>query len=248
MGFTTGFTGGVTLTLSLAYLTMLAHQRNREHQASILRQQTYAISGLYDPLPPTLPPTRAELAALERRNLVDTAKDRWNAEVEGAVRWAQTKDWEGVRERLEAAVGNVWARALGRSVAVAEAEAAELHVSEAAARARAEVQEKVKSGVAAVKDQSGAEARTGGVLEAVSRGLEKGRDAISNLGKATTAAESKADDKLEEKLSGLSPEERIITQRYLKPRPDDRSPEEIIAERYLPTDRRDNKEQKLKAF
>ncbi|RYP32445.1 hypothetical protein DL767_005209 [Monosporascus sp. MG133] len=248
MGFTTGFTGGVTLTLSLAYLTMLAHQRNREHQASILRRQTYAISGLYDPLPPTLPPTRAELAALERRNLVDAAKDRWNAEVEGAVRWAQTKDWESVRERLEATVGNVWARALGHSVAVAEAEAAELHVGEAAARARAEVQEKVKSEVAAVRDQGGAGARAGGVLEAVSKGLEKGREAISNLGKATTAAESKADDKLEEKLSGLSPEERIITQRYQTPRPDDRSPEEIIAERYLPIDRRDDNKQKLKAF
>ncbi|RYP55291.1 hypothetical protein DL768_000046 [Monosporascus sp. mg162] len=248
MGFTTGFTGGVTLTLSLAYLTMLAHQRNREHQASILRQQTYAISGLYDPLPPTLPPTRAELAALERRNLIDTAKDRWNAEVEGAVRWAQTKDWEGVRERLEATVGNGWARARDRAVTGAEAEAAELQIGEAAARARAQVQEKVKSEVAAVKDQAGAGARTGGVSEAVSKGLEKGREAISNLGKATTAAESKVDDKLEEKLSGLSPEERIITQRYQKPRPDDRSPEEIIAERYLPTDRRDNNEQKLKAF
>ncbi|RYP72505.1 hypothetical protein DL771_004145 [Monosporascus sp. 5C6A] len=248
MGFTTGFTGGVTLTLSLAYLTMLAHQRNREHQASILRQQTYAISGLYDPLPPTLPPTRAELAALERRNLVDTAKDRWNAEVEGAVRWAQTKDWERVRERLEDAVGNAWARARGRAAAVTGAEAAELRVGEAAARTQAEVREKVKSEVAAVKDQTAAGARTGGVLEAVSKGLEKGREALSNLGKTATAAESKADDKLEEKLSGLSPEERIITQRYQKPRPDDRRPEEIIAERYLPSDRRDDNKQKLKTF
>lgn len=32
---------------------------------------------------------------------METWKDRWNGEVEGAVRWVQRFDWRRVREGLE---------------------------------------------------------------------------------------------------------------------------------------------------
>lgn len=60
MGFVTGFTGGVTLTLSLTYFSV-AHQRTREEQCRAVRAQALALRGLVGPVP--LPPSRAELAA-----------------------------------------------------------------------------------------------------------------------------------------------------------------------------------------
>lgn len=52
MGFTTGFTGGVTLTLSLAYLTVVTHQANRQRQCDIVRANTNVLRALAqsDPL------------------------------------------------------------------------------------------------------------------------------------------------------------------------------------------------------
>ena len=35
-------------------------------------------------------------------------KDKWNAEVEGLVRRAQSTDWNEVRVRWERRLGNVW--------------------------------------------------------------------------------------------------------------------------------------------
>ena len=199
------------MTLSFAYLSVLTHQRNRERQAAILRQQTLALTtALHDPLPPKLPPiTRAERAAEERRGLVEAAKTRWNAEVEAAVRWAQNEDWEASRERLESVVGSAWARAFGS--AVDEAAKAEGEIQQSAARARDNARGTVKDAA------------------------ERGKQAISNLGQATSGADDAA-DKAAEKLRGdgsaTSPEEKALQQRYKQSRPDDRSAEEVLAERY----------------
>ena len=94
----------MTLTLGLAYLTVLAHERNRQSQAQQLRSQSRVLTSLLEPAP--VPPlqTRAELAREERGTLIETAKDRWNEEVESAVRWVQRTDWNDVRENLEGAV------------------------------------------------------------------------------------------------------------------------------------------------
>ncbi|WYZ41876.1 hypothetical protein EsH8_V_000771 [Colletotrichum jinshuiense] len=116
MGFTTGLTGGVTLTLGVAYLTALAHQRNRESQAHNLRSQTHVLNTLLEPqvrVPPPL--TRSEQAVKDRENLVETAKDRWNREVENAVRWAQRTDWGQVREGLEYNVARLWGGAVDKA-------------------------------------------------------------------------------------------------------------------------------------
>ncbi|TAQ90199.1 hypothetical protein B7494_g1466 [Chlorociboria aeruginascens] len=115
MGFTTGFTGGVTLTLGIAYVTVLAHERNRQAQALALRSQSRVLQSLIDPTPLPPPPTRAEIAREERSTLVETAKDRWNEEIENAVRWVQRKDWGEVREGMEDAVARLLASGLQKS-------------------------------------------------------------------------------------------------------------------------------------
>ncbi|KAG9234402.1 hypothetical protein BJ875DRAFT_16283 [Amylocarpus encephaloides] len=107
MGFTSSFTGGVTLTLGLAYLTVLTHERNRQAQASALRSQSRLLQSLLEPTPIPLPQTRAELAREERSTLVEAAKDRWNDEVENAVRWVQKTNWDEVRENMEGSVARL---------------------------------------------------------------------------------------------------------------------------------------------
>ncbi|KAK8005427.1 hypothetical protein PG990_011464 [Apiospora arundinis] len=261
MGFTTGFTGGVTLTLGVAYLTVLAHQRNRERQSAVLRAQTDLISGMTDPLPPVHPPTRAELAALERQNLIDTAKDRWNNEVEGAVRWAQHKDWTAVREEAEGVVGNMWSRAFSEAGQAAdegkktlapkardareEARREAAWARDAASEKAGSVAEKAKSAYAeakarganaVTKGEEKAEEAKGSIFSAIGSGLQKGKEAIG-LAKAKAA---EAGQQLENKVDGqLSPVEQALRQRYEGPSWTDKSVEEVLADRYTPVDKRD---------
>ncbi|KAM0335839.1 hypothetical protein ACHAQA_000889 [Verticillium albo-atrum] len=117
MGVTTGLTGGVTLTLGLAYLAVQTHQRTREHQSQLLRSQARVLDSFLEPVVPSPPPTRHEIEAARRANLVDTAKDRWNAEVEGAVAYLQRTDWDDVRVGLEDAASRAWRTAFGGSPA-----------------------------------------------------------------------------------------------------------------------------------
>jgi altered-inheritance-of-mitochondria protein 5 len=50
------------------------------------------------PLPPLPEPPRYQIA---RPSIVETLKDRWNSDVEGAVRWVQGVRWGSVRDGLE---------------------------------------------------------------------------------------------------------------------------------------------------
>ena len=45
-----------------------------------------------------------------RAGLLETAKDRWNAQLESEVRRLQQVDWSEVRERMERGVASVWAQ------------------------------------------------------------------------------------------------------------------------------------------
>ncbi|KAK6082737.1 hypothetical protein SCUP234_04061 [Seiridium cupressi] len=264
MGFTTGFTGGVTLTLSLAYLTVLAHQRNRERQSAILRANNYIVSGITDPLPPVYQPSRSEVAAQERENFLETAKDKWNAELEKEVRWVQNTDWNEVCEGVETAVGRLWARALGRSiddVEKGEEKAAQAFAAAredlkretklAADKANAVVSEKAGSVTdaaksayadakargadAASKTQAEAQEAKGSIFNAVGRGIEKGKEALGIAHQKLVGAEEVLEGKIDEKLS---PVERTLKQRYEKPSGINQSVEETLAERYVPIDKR----------
>ncbi|KFY70064.1 hypothetical protein V499_09493 [Pseudogymnoascus sp. VKM F-103] len=110
MGFATGFTSGVTLTLGIAYLTVLAHERNRNAQGANLRTQSSLLNTLLlsDPSLAYSAPD-LETGRTSRATLVETAKDRWNAEIQNAVRWVQGAEWGNVKEGMEGAV----AKALG---------------------------------------------------------------------------------------------------------------------------------------
>ncbi|KAI1142615.1 hypothetical protein F5Y05DRAFT_409763 [Hypoxylon sp. FL0543] len=253
MGFTTGFTGGVTLTLSIAYLTVLAHQRNREYQAAILRQQTRLVSGIYDPLPPALPPTRYEQAAAERAHFIERAKDRWNAEIEGAVHWVQNKDWDEVREDVEIGLARLWARAFGdaqeqvekkgeNAVAKVKVEAdskatqaKEKAASVAAAAKSAYVDAKAKGSEVVTKTEEKAEETRGSIFNAIAGGFKRGKEVAE---KAKIAVVGAAEQKVEEASSKLSEEERALQRRYQGSSGLDQSPEEVLAARYAPADQR----------
>ncbi|KAF2809801.1 uncharacterized protein BDZ99DRAFT_388729 [Mytilinidion resinicola] len=114
MGFTTGLLAGTTLTSLTLYLTLSLHTRNRLVQASLLRQQTAVLSNILDPQPPVPEPT----TRIARAGLLETAKDRWNGELEREVRLVYNTDWrrvrEGVEDRLAGVIGRL--RAKGEEV------------------------------------------------------------------------------------------------------------------------------------
>jgi altered-inheritance-of-mitochondria protein 5 len=151
MGFANGFTGGVTLTLGLAYLAVLTHQRNRQTQSDLLRaQQTVLNSLVHDPSVAQRPAAPyAGLLTREEPNhhFVETVKSRWNAEIENAVRWAQTKDWNATRE---------WAESLILGSRPAEAVREEVsHGFPAVRREAAELSESGKSAFQEARVKSG---------------------------------------------------------------------------------------------
>lgn len=61
-----------------------------------------------EPQPDLPPPVAREV----RAGIWETAKDRWNAELENGVRRLQGADWRDVRERMEEGVSRVWRRGL----------------------------------------------------------------------------------------------------------------------------------------
>ncbi|KAL8377781.1 hypothetical protein RB595_008457 [Gaeumannomyces hyphopodioides] len=231
MGFATGFTGGVTVTLSIACLSVLAHQRNRLAQAEALRSQAYLLDTLSTPQGPPgarilgpPPPSRAERAAAARASLAGRAKDRWNHEVSNAARWAQGATGPAAAaEQVEDAVGRAWSRALGGGVDQAEA----------------------------VLPAGGAGEGARGTAEA---GADAARVTVASIvGKARTAV-GVAQEKIEAAVvavgsvsapaappPGVSPVERALQQRYeSRHEVFSKSAAEIINERYRPIDERDN--------
>ncbi|MCJ1293949.1 hypothetical protein MMC34_005506 [Xylographa carneopallida] len=103
MGFTTGFPllkiSGLTLTSTALYISLLAHQRNRVRQAHLLHQQSLLLNSIVDPS--IVPVEDAPRFVVQRAGWAETWKDRWNADVEGAVRWVQGVRWGEVREAVE---------------------------------------------------------------------------------------------------------------------------------------------------
>ncbi|KAM0450161.1 hypothetical protein ACHAO4_007045 [Trichoderma viride] len=267
MGFATGFTGGVTLTLSLAYLSVLAHQRNREAQSRSIRAQTLMIQHLIDPIPQPLPPTRSEVAAAQREAAVEVAKNRWNSEVENAVRWVQHTDWEEVREGMESRIAYLYAKATGQSVEeVLKARRSLEPVTrtqqnkaggEIAAATRGafgqvkETAEVIEMNAenraldARLRSKKFIEETAAEAKEIVSTTLEKGREKAKEVvGRAKTAvglAEAQVEEMVGDKAKPrLSPVQQALRQRYEKPSKETRTTAEILRERYIPMDQRDN--------
>ncbi|KAK7732878.1 hypothetical protein SLS57_000821 [Botryosphaeria dothidea] len=100
MGFTGGFISGLALTSSVLYLSTLFHQRNRLQQSLNLRTSSHTLKQIYDPDRIYTPPSLRTRTA----GIGDIAKDRWNSEVERAVRRVQETDWREVGSEVEGAV------------------------------------------------------------------------------------------------------------------------------------------------
>lgn len=212
MGFTTGFvritrphqstknlanfsqTGGVALTLSIAYLSVLTHQRNREAQGAALRAQALTLQSLVDPIPEPLPPTRSEIASAQRHTSLEVAKDRWNNEVEHAVRWAQTTDWTEVRENAERGASRLWTKLTG------ETPQEEVRHIEKSAKEKAEA---AAGGVADAARAAYSKAKT--ESRSVEEAAEnKALQARLNFKKGAHKAEDVAEDKASEAKSVLA--------------------------------------------
>ncbi|KAL7823254.1 hypothetical protein V8C26DRAFT_385884 [Trichoderma gracile] len=264
MGFATGFTGGVTLTLSLAYLSVLAHQRSREAQSQSIRTQTLMIQHLLDPVPPPLPPTRSEVAAAQREAAVEVIKQRWNSEIENAVRWVQHTDWDEVRESMEARAAYLWAKATGRSVEEVERARRSLEpVKRTQAKAGGDIAAATRGAFNQAKETAEAiemtaenraldarlrskkaiEETAADAREIASVAVEKGRETANVIVDKAKAFVGLAGEQIEEMAGDnikLSPVQKALNQRYQKPSPDTRTTAEILQERYIPMDKRDN--------
>ncbi|KAL2133734.1 hypothetical protein VTI74DRAFT_1814 [Chaetomium olivicolor] len=139
MGFVAGFAGGVTLTLSLTYLTLLTHTKNRQAQSAVLRSQASTLDLLIPPDPSvplsarrrnasvalpdgtyrareSLEQYQRETASGPAASFIETAKTKWNSEVLSAVHWVQNKDWAAVREEAEEGVAKLLGVQLKREV------------------------------------------------------------------------------------------------------------------------------------
>jgi altered-inheritance-of-mitochondria protein 5 len=267
-------TGGVTLTLSLAYLAVLTHQRNRQTQSDILRAQNSVLRSLvHDPTSPAPPTSPSPSTGPEQPHLLETAKSRWNAEIEAAVRWAQTKDWNEVREEAEGVLARLWRTvsgspageevkkdagvvrsraAEGAQQAKAEADQAGRTTKSALEDAKERSQAVATSAVAQAKETSknvaeAVQAKTEQGKAAVARGIEKSKEVAEQAKVAVGLAEQKLESKVDNALLHLSDVDRALAQRYKENRGDvmDKSVEEALAERYKPVEKQDRS--KLKA-
>jgi altered-inheritance-of-mitochondria protein 5 len=93
----------VTLTSTVLYLTVALHTQNRVTQAALLRQQRLVLTNVIEPIPPPVEPVAREVPV----GLVEMAKDRWNRELETAVRRVYDTDWRRVREQAEDRVSGI---------------------------------------------------------------------------------------------------------------------------------------------
>jgi altered-inheritance-of-mitochondria protein 5 len=129
-------------------LTVSLHTRNRLYQSALLQQQSLILRNIIDPIPPP-PPTSAREA---RVSVFESAKDSWNAQIEGLVRKMQDTNWGIVRERVERGASEVLG-AVGGSVPE-------------------KVQDGVQEGIREVQESVQEGMRGERILEKVARGKE----------------------------------------------------------------------------
>ena len=193
--------------------------------------------------------------------MVEAAKDRWNDEIENAVRWVQRTDWNEVREGMEGAVSRLLGGGLQKSrEGIEEAEnqvvprvleavnerkaAARKGVDQIGAQTteyRAAAKAKADSLAESVKSSPGTvDAARGAVRDVISKGLEKGKEAIGKAQEAIGRTTEKLESEVQSKAHGLSAVEKALHERYEKPDGLNKSVAEVLEERYKPIDSRDN--------
>ncbi|CAP72711.1 uncharacterized protein PODANS_2_1415 [Podospora anserina S mat+] len=232
MRFSWGRTGGLTLTLSLTYLALHTHRRNREVQSTLLRSQSHTLDTLNPLSSSTLPPRKSSYITTDgthtyipRQTLASTttsfleeAKSRWNSEVIAAVNWAQSHS-PAIESTASSAVVDLAHNAPAIKERVADASREGWQTAE--------------------KGLFRAEKKIGEVVE---RTVEKGKEVYGKAKAKVYLAEEKLEGKLEAKLEGVSEIERALAERFDQAKRErrlERSVEEVLAERYKPIDERD---------
>ena len=99
------------MTASILYLSITLHRQNRQAQSTLLRQQSFVIGNIIEPQPLAGPPPNRIVEA----GLWETAKDKWNAELERGVRKLYSVDWNDVRESAEESVSALYRRAFEKA-------------------------------------------------------------------------------------------------------------------------------------
>jgi altered-inheritance-of-mitochondria protein 5 len=238
-----------------------------------LRAQNSVLHSLvHDPSSPASP-THLSATTQHDGHIVETAKSRWNAEIEGAVRWAQTKDWDEVREDAEGVLARLWGTLSGspageevkkdagilRTRVFESVQQAKTEATQAPRATKSALEEaREKSQAVATRAVEQAKQTTKSVAEAVqhtaeqgkaalARGVEKSKEVAEQAKVAVGLAEQKLESKLDNTLLHLSEVDRALAQRYKQSRGDamNRSVEEALAERYKPVEKQDRS--KLKA-
>lgn len=259
MGFLAGFSGGLTLTLSLTYLAVLTHRRNREHQSSMLRSQTFALD-MVTPTSANLPHRRSTFTPdgvyVPRHTLSDTtsefveaAKARWNAEIINAVRWAQGTDWNAAEKNVEDSVVRVARDSQIRERTADAARETKSQLWKAEERAVEKIWDAEKKAAEGLRraEEKAVEVKHK-VDNAVTRGLAKGKEMVGKAKAAVYLAEEKVEAKIDAKLMGVNEIEQTLNRRFdtqwqearMK-----RSEEEVLAERYAPAGKKDTAIQKF---
>ncbi|KAK1836201.1 hypothetical protein QBC39DRAFT_339056 [Podospora conica] len=229
MGFIAGFTGGATLVLGATYLALTTHSHNRHSQSDHLRSQTAQVNLLARE---SLAPRKRDPAVDEilfplpraeqrRADVVEAAKDRWNAEIEGAVRWAQTRDWVGWERDAVEMVPEVTERA-----------------AEGARYLGGEVKHLGGEGVKVLGE--GVKHLGEEVKGAVERGVVKGRDMVGRARARVHLAEDRLEARMDAKLLHQSDVEKALAERFEKRGEDTRTVKEVLAERYKPISEKDH--------
>ncbi|PHH80818.1 hypothetical protein CDD80_6908 [Ophiocordyceps camponoti-rufipedis] len=268
MGFITGFTGGVALTLSLAYISIAELQRKRETQSRLLREQKWMIQNITDPDDNARQWQQPRSTTVSIEQL---AKDRWNQEIERAVRWAQKTNWTAIGQGLERRVAALWAEHGEERLADGEARAREAldQVKEKGAQAAAKMEDGARRAAARAEDEARrAAARAEDEARRVAaRAEDETRRAASRFQDEARQMGAEAQDKAQgvlasaldrvktavgwaeaevvavakEQAAGESPVEKALRQRFEKGGAGmERAAEEVLRERYRPLGERDN--------
>ncbi|KAI5841306.1 hypothetical protein BZA05DRAFT_470770 [Tricharina praecox] len=98
-----GLVGGTVLTSFSVYLATSSLRERTARNSHTLRECRSRLEALRKPA--TIPETPRPYLA--RPSIVETIKDRWNAELEGVWKWATSLDQVKIREDVEEMVGNI---------------------------------------------------------------------------------------------------------------------------------------------
>ena len=205
MGFTTGLLGGATLTYSILCLTLFAHKANRNVQHTLLSQSHILLNSAVDPLPPSPEPPAYEV---RKTSLTEELKDKWNGEIENAVRRLQNTDWDEVRQRWERRLGNVFQRAK-ESDAGREATAAADRLKDNVASAVDTTKDNIAASTERMKDN----VTTAGnkMKDNVTAASDRLADKITAAGEGLTDKMNAVGDRTTEKLVGAADGAREAT-------------------------------------